>query len=92
MKTAEALATRLARPFGGANVALIDVRPVEDYPAGHIRGARQIDPDAMAAPDAPVGGALRPVDGLARMLGELGVWRDVGVVLDDDKGGFHAAQ
>ncbi|MEM1314541.1 MAG: sulfurtransferase [Pseudomonadota bacterium] len=75
-----------------ARVVLIDVRPAEAFEAGRIPGAVHLAPDAVADPGSPIEGELRPVDDIARMLGDLGVSADARVVLYDDKGGFHAAR
>ncbi|MEL6198195.1 MAG: rhodanese-like domain-containing protein, partial [Pseudomonadota bacterium] len=80
------------RTFELDGMVLIDVRPQAAYEAGHVPGARRIDPDAVADPYAPVGGALRPVEELAAMIGALGISADTEVVFYDDKGGFHAAR
>lgn len=86
--TADALAERV----GADHLVVLDVRPSNAYRAGHIPGAQRVEPDGVADPDAPVGGALRPLDELAAMAGQLGISADSEVVLYDDKGGFHAAR
>lgn len=80
------------RAFELEGIVLIDVRPAAAFEAGHIPGARQLDPDAVADPNAPVAGALRPVEELARLLGDLGISANSEVVFYDDRGGFHAAR
>ena len=100
--SAEALAT-LRGPLGlGAEsavgayethgIALVDVRPAEDYEAGHIPGARHLDPNAVVDPHAPVEGALRSQAEVAAILGGLGLNAAHRVVFYDDRGGFHAAR
>lgn len=74
------------------NLVVLDVRPNSAFMDGHIPGARQLDPDAVADPDSPIDGALRPMAEIATMLGDLGVAAGTHVVLYDDKGGFHAAR
>ncbi len=71
---------------------VIDVREHDDYLAGHIPGAVNIAPDAVAAPGSPVAGALRPLTEVAAMMSALGMSPDARVVFYDDRGGFHAAR
>ncbi len=73
-------------------LVILDVRPIEAFAKGRIPGARQLDPQAVADPDSPVEGALRPLDEIAKLLGDLGVSAAADVVVYDDKGGFHAAR
>ncbi|MEO1197872.1 MAG: sulfurtransferase [Pseudomonadota bacterium] len=74
------------------DLVIVDVRPADAFAEGHIPGAVQLDPDAVADPDAPVGGTLRALEDLAALIGDLGISADTQVVLYDDKGGFHAAR
>lgn len=76
----------------GVGIAIIDVRPREDYDAGHIAGAIHLDPNAVVAPHSPVAGALHAVPEIERLLGSLGVDASTLVVFYDDRGGFHAAR
>ncbi len=76
----------------GEPVVLVDVRPAEAFEAGHIPGAMRIDPDAVTAPDSPIGGALRPVEEVAEMLEELGITSQTRVVYYDGADGLHAAR
>lgn len=98
LTTAEKLASTIERENGvvsmGAvnELVIIDVRPMDAFREGHIPGAGQIEPDAVADPASPVGGALRPIEEIAEMLGTLGVTASSEVVLYDDKGGFHASR
>ncbi len=71
---------------------LIDVRPHDAFAAGHIPGARQLDPNAVVASMSPVSGSLLPVDALQLLLSDLGVSASRRVILYDDRGGFHAAR
>lgn len=91
-KRARRAETDSLRAFDGAGLVLLDVRPIEAYRGGRIPGARPLDPNAVADPAAPVGGALRPIPEIAAMLGRLGIAADTEVVLYDDRGGFHAAR
>ena len=82
-----------SRPAFEANgIILMDVRARDEFDAGHLPGARHIDPNAVVAEHSPVSGALRPPHEIAQILGELGVTSDNRVVFYDDKGGFHAAR
>ncbi|MEO0946333.1 MAG: sulfurtransferase [Pseudomonadota bacterium] len=73
-------------------VVLIDVREREEYDAGHIAGARFLDPNAVVAEHSPVSGSLKSEDELSTLLGDLGITADHRVVFYDDRGGFHAAR
>ena len=73
-------------------IILIDVRPREEFLDGHIPGARHLAPNAVAATKSPVDGALKLIDKLETILGNLGVTPNVRVVFYDDRGGFHAAR
>lgn len=88
--------TVLTEDGGTANdrsgVVLVDVRPQAAFAAGHIPGARHLDPNAVAAPDAPVDGTLRSVAEVAGILAGLGISPESRVVFYDDRGGFHAAR
>ncbi|MEM9341782.1 MAG: sulfurtransferase [Pseudomonadota bacterium] len=77
---------------GATDAVLVDLRPEEDYRKGHIPGALHLDANAVAAPDSPVEGALRPTAEIEAMLGGLGIGPTSRVVFYDDRGGFHAAR
>ncbi len=78
--------------YDNNGIALIDVRPAAEYEAGHIPGARHLDPNAVVDPDAPIEGALRPQAAIAEILGALGLDAAQRIVFYDDRGGFHAAR
>ncbi|WP_300063164.1 sulfurtransferase [uncultured Roseobacter sp.] len=93
LESAEGLLNRIQlSTLENDGVVLIDVRERQDFNAGHIPGARHLDPNAVVAEDAPVTGALRPMDALADMLSNLGISPAMRVVFYDDRGGFHAAR
>lgn len=77
---------------GQEDLVLIDVRKSEEYASGHIPGATQLDPDAVASGHSPVTGALRQVTEIEELLGRLGVSAAKRVVFYDDRSGFHAAR
>ena len=74
------------------DLVLVDVRKAEEYADGHIPGAVQLDPDAVASGHSPVTGALRQVPEIEQLLGELGSTAANRVVFYDNSGGFHAAR
>ena len=74
------------------NIALIDVRPVEEYRAGHIPGARHLDPNAVVATQSPVDGSLLSIGDIKALLGAVGIAANRRIVFYDDRGGFHAAR
>ncbi|MEM1363382.1 MAG: rhodanese-like domain-containing protein [Pseudomonadota bacterium] len=94
----EALLPRLdltdaGRPrFEIEGTVLIDTRPIDAYLAGHIPGARHLDPNAVASTQSPVDGALKPLPKIEAILNALGIAPDKRVVFYDDRGGFHAAR
>ncbi|KIC46728.1 hypothetical protein RA28_02880 [Ruegeria sp. ANG-S4] len=71
---------------------LVDVRPREEYDAGHVPGARHLDPNAVVAKQSPVPGALQSFADIEELLGNIGISADRRVVFYDDRGGFHAAR
>ncbi|MEO1159677.1 MAG: sulfurtransferase [Pseudomonadota bacterium] len=73
-------------------LVVIDVRPIAEFKSGHISGARQLDPDAVADPKSSIDGALLPISAIAQILGSRGISADANIVLYDDKSGFHAAR
>lgn len=75
-----------------SDLVLIDVRKAAEYAGGHIPGAVQLDPDAVASGHSPVTGALRQVSEIEQLLGGLGVTAAKRVIFYDDRGGFHAAR
>lgn len=78
--------------LGDSSVAVIDIRPKEEFDAGHIPGAAHLDPNAVVARRSPVDGSLRPAAEIEILLGRLGIDADRIVVFYDDRGGFHAAR
>lgn len=83
---------QLSAMLGRDDVRVIDVRPRQDYRAGHIPKALSIPADDVIDPQAQVPGARLPDDRLAGLFGSRGIGKDTHVVLYDDKGGFHAAR
>lgn len=86
------LTTPAALASAAKYTLIVDVRSPEEYAQGHIPGARQIAPDAVADPDAPVGGVLRPLDEIAAIFEDLSVTPDTPVVFYDGGNGLHAAR
>ncbi len=78
--------------YEATGMILIDVRPFEEFEAGHVPGARHLDPDAVVAGAAPVTGELLSTAEIVPILERLGVSSARRVVLYDDRGGFHAAR
>lgn len=78
--------------YEAAGMILIDVRPREAFDAGHIPGARHLEPDGVVAGHAPVTGALRPEAEIVALLADIGVSTARRIVFYDDRGGFHAAR
>ncbi|WP_299504492.1 sulfurtransferase [uncultured Roseobacter sp.] len=73
-------------------IVVIDVRKKDAYDAGHIPGARHLDPNAVVAANSPISGSLKTIPELERLLSRLGISADHRVVLYDNRGGFHAAR
>lgn len=74
------------------DVRVVDVRPKQDYDAGHLPKAVSIPADSVNDPNAHVDGARLLDDKLAELFGRSGIDKNTHVVLYDDKGGFHAAR
>ncbi len=89
-------ATDLAQLTGGGhsegNVVVIDVRSEAEYAAGHIPGARHLDPNEVVDSSSPIEGALKSEAEITQILSALGITADSRVVYYDDKAGFHAAR
>lgn len=85
-------AQELAHASAPVSRVIVDVRPVDEFEAGHIPGALQLDPDAVAAEGSPIDGDLRPISEIADLLSDLGIDASTEVVLYDDRGGFHASR
>ncbi|MEM1428970.1 MAG: sulfurtransferase [Pseudomonadota bacterium] len=84
---------KMGRPkYEAAGIVVVDVRPRSEFDAGHIPGARHLDPNQVVARHSPIDGALQSVPDLERILGALGIAADRRVVFYDDWGGFHAAR
>ncbi len=92
LASAAAVSQRTGEVTYGESAVVIDVRPAAAYGDGHIPGALQMDPDAVADPNSPVPGDLRPVADLADLFAGLGISPETEVILYDDRGGFHAAR
>lgn len=82
----------LENQLGQPGIVVVDVRPRQDYDAGHIPGAVHLGADDIIDPSSHVEGELLPFETLAEMLGERGIDATARVVLYDDKGGFSAAR
>lgn len=81
------------RPFYEQDdMIVVDVRDLEAYQAGHLPGARHLNPNAVVAEHSPVSGSLKSTEELNQLLGDLGISADRRVVFYDDRGGFHAAR
>ena len=77
---------------GDEPMIIVDVRTRDAYLAGHVPGAVHLGPEAVTAPDAPVGSALRPVEELVDILEALGVSANSHLVFYDESHGLHAAR
>ena len=75
-----------------AGVVVIDVRSKAEYAAGHIPGARHLDPNQVVDSGSPIEGALKSEAEVTRILSSLGITAKSRVVYYDDKAGFHAAR
>ncbi|MCR9138312.1 MAG: sulfurtransferase [Alphaproteobacteria bacterium] len=77
---------------GPEGLVIVDVRPRPEFDAGHVPGARHLDPNAVVARFSPIDGTLRSVAEMEKLLSDLGVSADRKIVFYDDRGGFHAAR
>lgn len=74
--TPDALQQRL----GDENLRILDVRPEDEYRAGHLPGAARVELDRWKA-FAKAEGALRDRAGWAERVGQLGIGPDTDVVV-----------
>lgn len=71
---------------------IIDVRPRPAYESGHIPGAVQFDVARFNRPQPPVNGLLPEVDKFDEAAAELGLHRDLPVVVCDEAAGPSAGR
>src|SRR5690606_6465745 len=72
-------AADLASAIASDGLRVLDVRPAEDFSAGHIPGAQRIDIEAWK--EAIRGGRHADEEHWAKTIGELGITRDTRVVV-----------
>lgn len=89
---ADDLAKMTSTASAEPEIVVIDVRPKAEFDAGHIPGARHLDPNEVVDASSPIQGALKSETEVAEILGALGIRADTRVVYYDDKAGFHAAR
>ncbi|WP_282609060.1 sulfurtransferase [Pelagibius sp. Alg239-R121] len=89
---ADELAMMTGNGVAEKKVIVIDVRPREEFAAGHIPGARHLDPNEVVDSGSPIEGALKSQPEVVNILSSLGINADTRVVYYDDKAGFHAAR
>lgn len=82
----------LARNLNNPKLRLIDVRRVEGYRDGHIRGAVHFDIDQTFALREGIPGKLPSLEELLKVLGRLGISDKTIAVAYDDMGGLWAAR
>jgi thiosulfate/3-mercaptopyruvate sulfurtransferase len=86
--TSDWLSANLDNP----NVRIIDMRgDIRDYWEAHIPGAVFLDSETLRWPDMGVPGKLAPADTLARLLGEMGIGRNMKVVVYSEVNHYRAA-
>lgn len=73
-------------------VALIDVRPAEEFALGHLPGAVNFWRTDLQRTDLDYIGVAIPADVMAQKLGAQGITADHRIVLYDDRGGVEAAR
>ena len=71
----------LASLLEGGAVKVIDVRPAEEYAAGHVPGALHLDRRAFDNPDQARDGKVVAPERLNQLLSERGVGRDDALVV-----------
>ena len=83
---------QLRERLAGAGLLILDARPLEDYEAGHVPGARHLDTyDYLVEASDPA--ALEEMRAhLAQLFASAGVSGDEEVVLYDETGGMRAAR
>lgn len=73
-------------------VALIDVRPHNEFALGHLPGAINFWRTDLQRTDLPYSGIAIPADLMAEKLGAKGITAKHRIVLYDDRGGVEAAR
>lgn len=82
----------LAEHLEDEELAIIDLRPQEDYLAGHIPGALQLDlADTRAVVDG-VRGQVADADTIAGILGGLGIANNMTIIIYDNTSNLDAAR
>ncbi|TDV65964.1 rhodanese-like domain-containing protein [Pseudomonas sp. LP_7_YM] len=78
--------------LGASELVLVDLTSAARYEAGHIPGARFLDPKRTQLGQAPAPGLLPPQAQLEALFGELGHNPDAVYVVYDDEGGGWAGR
>lgn len=82
----------LSRRLNEPGIRILDVRPAEQYAAGHIPGALNLTTAEITRSLNGVPDMLAPVDVIERVVGERGVVSGTQVVIYDDIGGINATR
>ncbi|MBD1551812.1 rhodanese-like domain-containing protein [Pseudomonas typographi] len=78
--------------LGCPELVLVDLTSAERYSAGHIPGARFVDPKRTQLGQPPAPGLLPGLDALQALFGELGHRPEAVYVVYDDEGGGWAGR
>ena len=74
------------------NLRIVDIRDgIKEYWQGHIPGAVYLSPEALRWPDRGVPVKLIPPEGLAILLGEMGIDENTTVVVYSEKSDYKAS-
>ncbi|HLA30783.1 MAG TPA: rhodanese-like domain-containing protein [Pseudomonas sp.] len=84
--------TDLASRLNAPELILVDLTSSARYAAGHIPGARFVDPKRTQLGQPPAPGLLPELARLEQLFGELGHNRDAVYVVYDDEGGGWAGR
>lgn len=82
----------VANHLGEDNVRIVDLRPEDDYMAGHIPGAVQLDLDDVRATIASVPKQVAPPEIVETIFSELGIDDKMTVIIYDADTGIGAAR
>ncbi len=79
----------VAEKVGDAKWVILDARSGTDYEAGHIPGAVNYGKPAVVVLKHPVSGRVAPVKDAEKLLGQIGLDNDKGLIIYGTKGDYH---
>lgn len=81
----------VAGKIGDPSWVILDGRGLAEYLKGHIPGAVNFGKPVVAVLKHPVDGRMVPVEEAEKLLGQIGVSNDKGLIIYGTKGDYHVA-